>query len=367
MNRKPTDHPTTAPDDAPARWLSAPASGDGPTERLAALIRAGEPPSGLTSASRARIWARLAQRRPAMFERRNLLGLRWGVAAAVLLTSGGVIGAVTAHRWWPSVAPEIDELPAGDGARPVRRARGSRRAHGEPAPAATTAEAMVAAETAPAPIANPPPPVAPVSAPMVEKPARRSLHLALATPRPVPEPAPQPPPGLTPPPAPTQSTLAAETQLLQQAVTLLRQRGDGARALAALDTYDERFPRGTLRREADGARVDALLLLGRDDEALAVLRTLTLRPQGRDQELRVIRGELLAPGRCARAVADFDAVLAQSPPPALAERALYGRAACRLRQRDTAGAARDLDEYLRRFPGGQFAADARRALRENKL
>ena len=42
-------------------------------------------------------------------------------------------------------------------------------------------------------------------------------------------------------------------------------------------------------------------------------------------DLLVIRGELLAPGRCARAIADFDAVLAAAPPAGLAQRALYGR------------------------------------------
>lgn len=59
--------------------------------------------------------------------------------------------------------------------------------------------------------------------------------------------------------------------------------GDGG---AVLDTYRARHADGWLRDEAARARVDALLVLGRDDEALGELRGLTLRPHGRDQELR---------------------------------------------------------------------------------
>jgi TolA-binding protein len=147
----------------------------------------------------------------------------------------------------------------------------------------------------------------------------------------------------------------------------LRQRRDADGALAALDAYDARFPRGTLRREAEGARVDALLLLGRDAEALALLRRLALAPQGRDQELRVIRGELEAGASPAAAVDDFDRVLDEAPPAALAERALYGRAACLLRAGDRAAAGRDLRAYLGRFPAGRFANEARRLVDENDL
>ncbi|HVU49406.1 MAG TPA: hypothetical protein VHL80_01905, partial [Polyangia bacterium] len=79
-------------------------------------------------------------------------------------------------------------------------------------------------------------------------------------------------------------------------------------------------------------------------------------------ELRVIRGELAARASCSAAVADFDRALAASPPPALAERALHGRAACLVRLGEPAAARRDLEEYLRRFPEGRFAAEARRGL-----
>jgi hypothetical protein len=155
--------------------------------------------------------------------------------------------------------------------------------------------------------------------------------------------------------------------MLGEAVARLRQRHDAAGALEALVAYDARFPRGTLRREADVARADALLLIGRNADALAVLRGLDLAPRGRDQELRVIRAELAAPRSCADAVADFDRVLAEAPAPALAERALHGRATCRARLGDGEAARRDLEDYLRRFPAGRFAAEARRTLADENL
>jgi hypothetical protein len=166
---------------------------------------------------------------------------------------------------------------------------------------------------------------------------------------------------------PTPSALANETALLSAALTRLRQHRDAAGALAALDVYDASAPHGTLRREADGARIDALLMLGRDADALAVLRTLRLQPRGRDQELRVVRGELAAPISCAAAVEDFDRVLVEAPPAPLAERALYGRAACLARLGDATAAQRDLREYLRRFPAGRFATEVRRLSEANDL
>jgi TolA-binding protein len=161
---------------------------------------------------------------------------------------------------------------------------------------------------------------------------------------------------------PATSALAGETPLLGEALTRLRQQHDARGALATLDQYRARYPNGTLKREAEGARIDALLLLGRNAEALTELRALTLRPAGRDQELRVIRGELSAASDCGRAVVDFDQVLAEQAPAPFVERALHGRAACRLRLGNEAGAIHDLSEYLQRFPQGRFAAEARRTL-----
>lgn len=372
------------PGSQPARWAAAPPRNTtATTERLIALFRAGETAKGLTGAEHARIWSRLTTAVSPSFRWRGLAGLRWVIAVAVLLTSGAVIGAVTAHRWWP--VPERAASP-GDERMPMIKSRPPRRARSgptttvdppatEPAPAVETTLAPSPEENAPTPTATSPtaaPPTAPPSiapapplphvSPTAGPPLRRSVDLALRAPVTATRPAPSPVlPAHAPPPEPVPSTLSGETQVLGQAMARLRRQGDAAGALAALDLYRQRFPRGTLQREADVARVDALLTLGQDGNALAVLRTLSLQPRGHDQELRVIRGELTAATSCPRALVDFDTVLAESAPPALMERALYGRAACRAKQGDDAGAARDLREYLRRFPSGQFAADARRS------
>jgi TolA-binding protein len=313
------------------------------------------------------------------FRWRSLAGLRWAVAVAVLLTSGAVVGAVTAHRWWPPAGPTpaSDETPNTVKRRPARHAHVAaaiREAPPEAAIAATTPDEMPGPSLAPTAETATPPPIAALLPPTKVAPARphaassgfvsgrRAMAMASAAPAPV-EMALAP--SATPPPQPVPSTLSGETQVLGQAVARLRQHHDATGALAALDLYRQRFPQGTLQREADVARVDALLTLGRDDGALDVLRTLNLQPRGHDQELQVIRGELASSSSCPRAVADFDAVLGQAAPRGLVERALYGRAACRVKQGDGDGATRDLRSYVNRFPSGRFAADARRALGEN--
>jgi hypothetical protein len=365
--------------EAPERWLARDAGGDTTEDRLAALLRAGAPPEGLVPGARARVWSRLGD---AATPWRSLAGLRWAAAAIVLFASAGVVARVTTRRWWPQASSTATPSKAS----PTR----THRAHGSPSVETPVAEAPV--PTTPAQPPPPPPPIlgtpstsvtvastaprrraaatrtANEEAPAVFEPgpiAPAEGSTAAASPvAPPPEPAPVAPPS---PVAAAPSSLAIETPLLGAALTRLRQQRDATGALAALDAYDARFPRGTLRREADGARVDALLLLGREGDALAVLRRLSLQPRGRDQELRVIRGELTAPSSCSAAVEDFERVLADAPPVGLAERALHGRATCHARLGDDAAAARDFREYLRRFPEGPFAGEARRALGESNL
>jgi TolA-binding protein len=155
-------------------------------------------------------------------------------------------------------------------------------------------------------------------------------------------------------------------QALAQAVSLLRGKHDAPAALAALDDYLARFPVGALAPEARVARVDALLLLGREDEALGALEQLPLDAHRRSTELQLIRGELRARTDCGRAEADFTAVLARVQSGALEERALYGRAACRSTLGRTSGAADDLRQYVERFPTGTHAGWARRWLENNR-
>jgi len=208
---------------------------------------------------------------------------------------------------------------------------------------------------APAPIAP-----APQAAPDVKSEVAPVRKLALAHHSPV-----SPPPATPEEPAASGKAspgASEEILALRQAVSLLRGRHDAPAALAALDAYLARFPAGVLIPEARVARVDALLMLGRADEALRALDRLPLDAHRRSTELQLIRGELRARSDCGRAEPDFTAVLARAPTPPFEERALYGRAACRSAQGNASGAATDLRAYVDRFPHGAHADWARRWL-----
>jgi tetratricopeptide (TPR) repeat protein len=208
-------------------------------------------------------------------------------------------------------------------------------------------------------VAAPPPvetPLAPVEevAPVAPAPVRAPKRAA--APRPVEE---------APAPA-ADAPIVVESRMLADALATLRQRRDPHQALKALDAYERRFPAGALAPEAAAARIDALLALGRRDQALERLEMLQLDRLPRGAELRVLRGELRAGrGRLDPAVSDFSAVLSlEAAPPSVVERALYGRGSCRSRLGDAAGARADLREVVRRFPGGALAGAAERALRD---
>ena len=145
----------------------------------------------------------------------------------------------------------------------------------------------------------------------------------------------------------------AEAFLVAGALRSLRYDHAPRDALAKLDEHRRRFPGGALHREAALARVEALLGLGRNDEARTVLDSLTLGSTGADRHARLARAELRADrGNCAGAVDDLNGILAGAANDKVAARALYRRARCALRVRNLGGARVDLSDYLARFPKG---------------
>ena len=163
-------------------------------------------------------------------------------------------------------------------------------------------------------------------------------------------------------PAPVQSSrLGLEAASLEAALSALRAGGSehAARALKAIDQHLQDFPHGSLELEARVARVDALLVLGRRQEARRELSALPIENVGRKNELRLIRAELRADDDCRSALSDFQVLVDQPLPPAWAERALFGRGACLLKLGDKASAELDFARYLSQFPSGRFAAQIR--------
>ena len=176
---------------------------------------------------------------------------------------------------------------------------------------------------------------------------------------------------------PSPQVRISEAEILARALGRLRRDHDPLWALGDLDEHDRQYPRGELRRETALARAEALLALDRNSEALDVLDALRLGPSELDRRALLARAELRAhEGRRAEAIADFDRVLQGPVDPntaidqasqasqasQIAERALYGRAVCRLRGGDLGGARVDLRAYLERFPRGPHAGDVEKTL-----
>ncbi len=158
---------------------------------------------------------------------------------------------------------------------------------------------------------------------------------------------------------PSDAALAAESLLIATSLRQLRNDHAPKTALDTLDRYTAEFPHGVLAEEARATRVEALMSLGDRRAALELLDTMAV-----GTELGVVRGELrLAAGRLDEAATDFTAALIGARDD-LEARALFGRAACRLRQGDRSGARHDLSGYLERFPQGPHAAAARAAVAE---
>ena len=152
--------------------------------------------------------------------------------------------------------------------------------------------------------------------------------------------------------------------MLGQALRSLRNDHDPAAALDTLARHAALFPRSSLASERSVLEVEALLALGRNDEALTRLDGMSLDNTPRSAEHHVVRGELRARAqRWSEAGVDFDQALAHGMgSPVWQERALWGRAATRTHAGDHAGARADLQIYLQLYPMGRFASEAERLL-----
>jgi hypothetical protein len=366
-----------AVDSFPTRWVdlgsagSSSSQGDDIERRVGTLLGKVPAPPGLGRAAHGRLGARLLDPGPSERTWTPSWTPRWigrlamgsGLAAFSLFLGGAVIAAGGVGAWWKIAHPRaLSSPPVGMTARGevVRNAR----PHPRRQAVARVDGAEVFRQVDPQP--QPQPQQQPVPPLEMPPPGPSSDVAAAATSRPAALPRPPAPasvPRITPrasAPALGSGELAQETRLLRVALAELRHQHDGAAALATLNEYLQHFPDGTLLAEARRARVDALLLLGRSDEAQGALDRLELEPIGRGQELLLIRGELRARRDCADAIADFDVVVGHAAPPRLAERALFGRAVCRQHEGQRGAARADALAYLERFPAGRFAESARR-------
>jgi hypothetical protein len=312
MQRRPDAHPFV-------RWADD-ASNDDVSRDLGNLFRSVRPAEPMSPAE-----LESTRRKLAVAARRPRMRAFSPVALALSLLAGGASAGLAewVHPGWWRLRSEVL-------APPIARDRvvlPERTTH-EPAPATSD-------EAAPVEPIDP----APVTAPLR---AERAAPSA--------------------PPAATKSALALESESLQRALVALRREHDAAAALVLLDEHEIRFPRGELALEAAAARVDALLLLGRRADALARLDRMPLDGAGPRGDLLLLRAEIRADDDCPRALADFDKVLGRQTTPAIGERALFGRAACRVRAGDGPGADADLRSYLARFPNGRFADQVRARL-----
>ena len=360
--------------DRVSRLRDRPPGGADLEDRAAALIRGAEACDEPSELQMARIeqgiWARSSHRA------RPSLALR--VALAVFCLVAGV-ASVKAYelarragwldRIYGAVLPTREPARSQPSKRPVRTV-----APPPSRPATTLDQATVATEPV-APGSEHVPEIEAVASEPPRRQTRASRHVAAAEiPAYAPAPTMEKPFGVAPvllPPGQTAEGAAAsvpssapseEIRALDRAIGLLRRDHNAPAALAALDTYLGRYPHGVLHREARLARLDALLLLQRTDEALAALETLPLDNGRRSTELQVVRAELRARMDCSRAEEDFSVALTHSPDAVLLERILYGRGTCRAKLGKGSGAAADLQRYLERFPNGAHARWARQWL-----
>ena len=303
---------------------------------------------------RLRTSQRLRAIRPRLF-------LKVALTVGLAFCMGGVVGAGV-WPFWPKKDPSIVAGP-----RPAMAPDTKRGKAGTATPAPGRVE-RVPDETKPGledAVHREPQPFIDVSTAAASPAKHRAAVRFASLKAPTPLPAPSLAPELAPKPV-VASAIAVEQALLGQAVRTLRNDHDAREALSLLAQHADRFPEGALAAEETMVRIEALLVLGQRDEALAILDKVPLASLPNRDEQLVVRGELRAANqRWRESKQDFDEALAPHALPSasakvrtLQERALWGRASARSRLGDQAGARTDLDLYLRYFPGGRFAGSA---------
>ncbi len=324
----------------PLRLQERPAEGE-----LAAwdIVRSVEPAGDLPELSAARILNRiLAQAAPV-----PSTYPRWAVAVAAVALSLLCLQVAAA-----AIVASVPSLRRSLGAAVVRAARRSL-SPGSATTAKTTPPALPVVSMALAPEAEllPPAPLVVPATPPLHVPLRLPRHSAIW----------RKPARIT---AIAGSDEAA-ARVMETAARQLYADHDPGAALGTLEPYLYLHPEGSLRSDMVVAAVQANLLLDRTPEALGLLdgmATQNFEGLPRASELRLLRAELLArSGRCGEARPVFEDFLG-APEAQQRERALYGRAACRAQGSDVEGSRADLRAYLRAYPTGRFASEARQAL-----
>jgi len=147
----------------------------------------------------------------------------------------------------------------------------------------------------------------------------------------------------------TKATSQQTARYLKEVVQVLRVDHSPAQAVSLLDRYANALAGAAFAEEALLLRVEAMLALGQRDGVLQLLDRASLTDVAAAHALLVTRGELrAAANRCAEGIGDFDLVLSEAPRPP--KRALLGRAHCREKLGDSAGARSDRERYRREFP-----------------
>ncbi len=160
-----------------------------------------------------------------------------------------------------------------------------------------------------------------------------------------------------------QNSALGEGRALSEIYRLLRVEKNAGLALQRLDDFAATFPASHLQSEAQLARVEALIATSNYGDAARALEHVNPVSNRLRRMVKVTRGELLVKQHiCDQAVVEFDSVIAEGIQDAFDERALYGRASCRLASGDVDRARSDLARYLVRHPKGARAASLRKQL-----